>query len=355
MTGRLLNFKAMLAGLVIMSCSFSAIAVTNACEVTSGQNINFRNINLTTDEFRPGPNSVIYSISQNVDFECHVSFIHPDRKPALVFNQGYFSQLSVTLGKMGLGFQVTMTENGQAPVFYSWNEIKNTGAGSELSKDFGDTLTTDKVTQRRAVMKIDFLYLTAYGESSAVKDIPGISGVLNIVPFPFATRPSGFTLSPFNIKILRRGLGRVDITPSLVSLGHFYTTHVPSQTRQANFTVTARQALRPAVGQNFTIPLAVTFKSNTLSASDAGPQALKIVSQDGPDKGQPNGLLLSIKDESGQMITFDKKGELGDININAAISGNVSKTYTAVVTPAPGGTVNTGNFSAEIPVIVTYN
>lgn len=353
MTGRLLNFKAMLAGLVIMSCSFSAIAVLNACEVTSGQNINFRNINLTTDEFRPGPNSVIYSISQSVDFTCQSS--QPNRKPALVFNQGYFSQLSVTLKKMGLGFQVTMTENGQTPVFYSWDEITGTGSGNELSKDFGDNLPAGVETQRRAVMKIDFLYLTAYGESSAVKDIPGISGVLHILPFPTASRLSGFTLSSFNIKILRRGLGRVDITPSLVSLGHFYTTHVPSQTRQANFTVTARQALRPAEGQNFTIPLAVTFKSNTLSASDAGPQALKIVSQDGPDKGQPNGLLLSIKDESGQMITFDKKGELGDININAALSGNVSKTYTAVVTPAPGGTVNTGNFSAEIPVIVTYN
>ncbi|EDX1408477.1 hypothetical protein GSO04_000840, partial [Salmonella enterica] len=135
--------------------------------------------------------------------------------------------------------------------------------------------------------------------------------------------------------------------------GHIYTTYEPSQTRQANFTVIARQVLRPAMGQEFTIPLAITFGKGALT-QDTG-QTLNLVSLDGPNKGQPNGLRLSIKDDKGKEITFDKQEVLGDITITGAVTGNVSKVYTAVITPTPGGSVKTGTFSAAIPVTVTYN
>ncbi|EGJ3366213.1 hypothetical protein IGV28_001341, partial [Salmonella enterica subsp. enterica serovar Heidelberg] len=72
-------------------------------------------------------------------------------------------------------------------------------------------------------------------------------------------------------------------------------------------------------------------------------------------KGQPNGLRLSIKDDKGKEITFDKQEVLGDITITGAVTSNVSKVYTAVITPPPGGSVKTGKFSAAIPVTVTYN
>ncbi|ECL1628896.1 hypothetical protein KY991_003334, partial [Salmonella enterica subsp. enterica serovar Kentucky] len=165
-------------------------------------------------------------------------------------------------------------------------------------------------------------------------------------------RQNGFVLSGFNVRILRNGLGKVDIVPLQVNFGHIYTTYEPSQTRQANFTVIATQVLRPAMGQEFTIPLAITFGKGALT-QDTG-QTLNLVSLDGPNKGQPNGLRLSIKDGTKE-ITFDKQEVLGDITITGAVTGNVSKVYTAVITPTPGESVKTGKFSAAIPVTVTYN
>ncbi|EFT2485808.1 hypothetical protein HVH02_004799 [Salmonella enterica] len=354
MTGLLLPFKTILTGLVIVLSSFSvtAYALLNNCEVTGGQNISLRNINLTTDEFTPGPGSVIYTTSQNVTFNCQVASIYPGQKPALVFNQSFFSNFSSQLTKMGLGLQVTITEAGASPVIFTWEEIKGTGGGNELRKAFGNVLPIKNETKHNATIKLDFLYLTAYKESSTVKTFPASDNdILNIIPLPQSSRTNGFILSSFNVRILRRGLGKVDITPSLVNLGHFYTTYEPSQSKQAGFTVTARQALRPAVGQEFTLPLEVTFGKGALLSSDTSNQTLKLVNQD----GNANGLLLSIKDNTGRPVIFDKKEALGDININSQLSGNVSKTYTAEVTPVPGGTLKTGKFSAAIPVTVTYN
>ncbi|EGY1755073.1 hypothetical protein JHS31_002422 [Salmonella enterica] len=352
MTGRLLTLKAIPAGLLIVLCTFSVRvhALFNECQVTSGNVLNLRNINLTTDEFSPG--TVIYTTSQNVGFDCHISIVKPSNtRPKLVLSYGYFGDFSRTLDNMGLGFQLTITEDGTSPVVFSWDEIKAIKNGNELRKDFGNILPLGKPVSRMATLKLDFLYTKAYTSNSAVTAFPGAGGnVLNIVPLPETPRANGINLSPFNVRILRRGLGKVDIMPSLVSLGHFYTTYEPSQSKQASFTVTARQVLRPAAGQEFTLPLSVTFGKGALSA-DASNQALNLVNLD----GNANGLRLSIKDNTGRQITFDDKEKMGDININSQLSGSVSKIYTAEVTPVPGGTVRTGKFSAAIPVTVTYD
>ncbi|EJA0691450.1 hypothetical protein MRR03_004302, partial [Salmonella enterica] len=253
------------------------------------------------------------------------------------------------LDSMGLGFQVSVTD---APVL-TWDDIKGISqGGNEPKVEFGQPLPPG-LTTRTATVKMDFLYLTAYKESSAVYTFSGINNVMNVVPVNYAQRNNGFVLSGFNVRILRNGLGKVDIVPLQVNFGHIYTTYEPSQTRQANFTVIARQVLRPAMGQEFTIPLAITFGKGALT-QDTG-QTLNLVSLDGPNKGQPNGLRLSIKDDKGKEITFDKQEVLGDITITGTVTGNVSKVYTAVITPTPGGSVKTGKFSAAIPVTVTYN
>ncbi|EAQ6107485.1 hypothetical protein DRK59_26965 [Salmonella enterica subsp. diarizonae] len=355
MTEWTFNLKTKLAVLVMMLCSFCVTKVyavepgINECAVTSGQNLNLRNINLTTDNFTPGPGSVISTVTQNVVFKCQSN--RGPQRPQLVFNRAYFSNFTSTLGGMGLGLQLTITEEGQPSVFFSWDEIKGTGGGNELIKTFGMTVPAGVTAERSATIKLDFLYITKYNESSAVTTFPGISNVLSIVLSNIDSRNNGFILSGFNVKILRNNLGKVDIVPSLVNFGHLYTTWKPSQTKQADFTVRARQVSRPAPGQTFTIPLEVTFEKGALSTSDTTRQALNLTTPD----GQLNGLQLSIRDGSGKLITFDEKEVLGDIDITSSPSGNVSKTYTAIVTPTPGGTVKTGKFSAAIPVIVTYN
>ncbi|ELF6713929.1 hypothetical protein RA350_004439, partial [Salmonella enterica] len=271
-------------------------------------------------------------------------------RPALVFSQPYFTTFSSILKNMGLGIQFIITEKGKSATF-TWDEIQKIANGNELRKEFGEVLPSG-ISDHNATIKMDFLYTTEYKESSSVTNIGGAINVMNINPTNAAPKENGFNLSPFNVRILRRGLGKVDITPSLVNLGHFYTSDKSSPSKQANFMVTARQVLRPAPGQAFTLPLQVTFGTGALSPSDNG-QALNLVNM---DNSTPNGLQLSVKESStGSPITFDKKEELGDISINSQLSGMVSKTYTAEVKPAPGATVQTGKFSAAIPVTVTYN
>ena len=356
MTEWIFSLKTKLTVLVMMLCSFCVTKVyavepdLNECIITAGQNINFSSINITNDNYTPGSGKPVSSVSQSFTFSCNISLLNQGIKPILLLNQPYFRDFSTKLDSMGLGVQVSVTG---APVL-TWDDIKRISqGGNEPKVEFGDVLPSGKTTTRTAPVKIDFLYLKAYKESSAVYTFPGANNVMSVVPTNYASREHGFKLSPFNVRILRNGLGKVDIVPSLVNFGHIYTTYEPSQTRQASFTVIARQALRPAVGQEFTIPLGITFGDGALT-KDTG-QTLSLVSLDGPNKGQPNGLRLSIKDDTGKEITFDKQEALGDITITGAVTGNVSKVYTAVITPTPGGSVKTGTFSAAIPVTVRYN
>ncbi|EGW7922156.1 hypothetical protein JGX56_004780 [Salmonella enterica] len=351
------NMKTKLTVLVMMLCSFCVTKVyavdpvLNACIVTSGQNINFQNINITNDNFKPGPDSVIYRMTQNFRFKCLMGY--SGKLPMLVFNQEYFKNFSRTLDSMGLGFRMIIQESGSGNTGNaSWNDIKNISGGNELRKEFGTKLPIG-MTERDATLTLEFLYTTAYSENSAVKNFLETNNALSIIPLPESPRQNGFYLSDFNVRILRNGLGKVEVSPSLVNFGHIYTTYGPSQSRQETFTVTARQNSRPADKQEFTIPLAITFGKGDLTPATG--QTLNLVSLDGPNKSQPNGLQLSIKDENGRKITFDKQEVLGDITITGAVTGYQSKTYTAVVTPASGGSLRTGKFSAAIPVTVTYN
>ncbi|EIK0627691.1 hypothetical protein LJT19_004238 [Salmonella enterica] len=355
MTERFLTLKAMHAGLGVLLCSFCSsvqaapVVAKETCLVTSGSVINLNNVNITPDN--TGTGSVLYSSNVKTDYTCN-TFGGTTQRPALVFNLPYFKAFAKTLDDSGLGMNLTITESGNNPVEFSWDEIRKT-SGNELIKNFGAQLPAGTTTARSATIKIDILYVTAFSQSSTVINIPAASNVLNIVPVSYAERPNGISLSSFNIRVLRNGLGTVDIIPPFVNLGHFYTTLEPSQSKQATFRVTARQVLGSAWGQAFTLPLAVTFGKGTLSGDT--PQTLNLVNTDGNNTGQPNGLQLSIQDGTGRPITFDTEEPLGDINITAPASGSVSKTYTAVVTPKPGGTVKTGIFSAAIPVTVTYN
>ncbi|MGL7250003.1 hypothetical protein NA148_22205, partial [Salmonella sp. NW909] len=91
MTEWIFNLKTKLTVLVMMLCSLCVTKVyavepgINECVVTSGQNINLRSINLTTDDFKPGPDSVIYSINQDAVFKCSMGY--GTQFPQLVFNQ----------------------------------------------------------------------------------------------------------------------------------------------------------------------------------------------------------------------------------------------------------------------------
>ncbi len=83
------------------------------------------------------------------------------------------------------------------------------------------------------------------------------------------------------MRILRNGLGKVDIVPLQVNFGHIYTTYEPSQTRQANFTVIAA-GFTTGYGTGIHDPLAITFGKGALT-QDTG-QTLNLVSWMAPTK-----------------------------------------------------------------------
>ncbi|MFO2398341.1 hypothetical protein RBR76_23325, partial [Salmonella enterica] len=101
---------------------------------------------------------------------CNISSLISGKPPLLLLNQPYFRDFTKKLDSMGLGFQVSVTD---APVL-TWDDIKGISqGGNEPKVEFGQPLPPG-LTTRTATVKMDFLYLTAYKESSAVYTFSGI-------------------------------------------------------------------------------------------------------------------------------------------------------------------------------------
>lgn len=77
MTEWIFNLKTKLTVLVMMLCSLCVTKVyavepsLNECIITSGQNINFKNINITNDNYTPGPGTVVSTITQKFTYSCN--------------------------------------------------------------------------------------------------------------------------------------------------------------------------------------------------------------------------------------------------------------------------------------------
>ncbi|EEM5330427.1 hypothetical protein GKT77_21115, partial [Salmonella enterica] len=96
MTEWIFNLKTKLTVLVMMLCSLCVTKVyavepgLNECIITSGQNINFKNINITNDNYTPGPGTVVSTITQKFTYSCNISSLISGKPPLLLLNQPYF-------------------------------------------------------------------------------------------------------------------------------------------------------------------------------------------------------------------------------------------------------------------------
>ncbi|EJU2683741.1 fimbrial protein, partial [Salmonella enterica] len=230
-------------------------------------------------------------------------------------------------------------------------------SGWSRSKTFGQRMEPEKTYNRSGTLTFRIFVDVVYKNTFLNINIP--ASTLHILPYN-PTQPGSvvypptvsykpLTVSAFNLRFIPDNSGRVIISPSVVNLGHFYTEYKDTMVaREAPFTVTAQQNI--GTQSPFVAPLAIEFKTNDVTSADSDTSVtLKNT------KGEANGFRLSVVDDSGNQVHFNKQADMGSINLDNASGGKIIKNYKAKVEPIPGAEIKTGNFSAAMTVVVTYN
>ncbi|EMS7636173.1 fimbrial protein [Salmonella enterica subsp. enterica] len=266
-------------------------------------------------------------------------------------------QIVNALKGSGLGMDIIAQEGGNTPVTFTWKEIQAGFSGWSKSKTFGQLMDQSKIYNLSGTLTLRIFVDVVYKNTFLNIVIP--ASTLHILPYN-PTQPGGvvypptvsykpLTISAFNLRFIPDNSGRVIISPSVVNLGHFYTEYKDTMVaREAPFTVTAQQNI--GTQSPFVAPLAIEFKTNDVTSADSDTSVtLKNT------KGEANGFRLSVVDDSGNQVHFNKQADMGSINLDNASGGKIIKNYKAKVEPIPGAEIKTGNFSAAMTVVVTYN
>ncbi|ELK7278506.1 fimbrial protein [Salmonella enterica] len=266
-------------------------------------------------------------------------------------------QIVNALKGSGLGMDIIAQEGGNTPVTFTWQEIQSGFAGWSKSKTFGQRMDQSKIYNLSGTLTLRIFVDVVYKNTFLNIGIP--ASTLHILPYnptqpgtvvyPPTVSYKPLTVSAFNLRFIPDNSGRVIISPSVVNLGHFYTEYKDTMVaREAPFTVTAQQNI--GTQSPFVAPLAIEFKTNDVTSADSDTSVtLKNT------KGEANGFRLSVVDDSGNQVHFNKQADMGSINLDNASGGKIIKNYKAKVEPIPGAEIKTGNFSAAMTVVVTYN
>lgn len=332
------------------------------CDV-SGPRVVLSNVNLNADE---SAGTTVFENTHTIQYDCHVTAAGGlTFYPTLIPDAGgKFQGLITLLQGLGLAMDITIRESGGSPQTVNWTTLKSGG----WKKQFGAVMPTDDKHggtaepdyyyryHRSADITLKLYLETKYKENNLVKTVPPQNDLLYIMADPAATteKGKGIDTTGFNIRVLSPGLGRVEINPTTVHLGHFIKTSDATLTRHGDFTVTARQVLRPAPGQSFELPLNIRFNKGALSATtDNQHLALKNTGD-----AEDNGLQLSIKDkDTGTPVTFGENTLMGKLSVtpSGALTNNIIKNYTIEVNRRSGMDVKAGKFTGAITAEITYN
>ncbi|EDX3146446.1 fimbrial protein, partial [Salmonella enterica subsp. diarizonae serovar 61:l,v:1,5,7] len=162
---------------------------------------------------------------------------------------------------------------------------------------------------------------------------------------------TSLSVSAFNIRMIPDNSGTVIISPSAtINMGRFYTEYKETMVpREVPFTVTAQQNVGTQIP--FVAPLAIEFRTNGLTLADA--DSTVILKN---NKQENNGFGLSVIDvDNDTPVKFNMKADMGPIHLDNGTGGRIIKHYKAKVEAIPGAEIKTGDFSAAMTVIVTYN
>ncbi|ECJ2224330.1 hypothetical protein FNS94_21365 [Salmonella enterica] len=375
-----------LAALVVMSGAVSLPAVaqeTSHCEITSGKTMQMQNIILTAGKKPPG--TLLYSTSKTIDYKCIAVPCGSSCANNLRTTLSQGSKLGTSspvdnsggtlfhlLSAAGLTLTLSIQEDGQRLVTVPGDMLNQT----KWRVAFGESLpfATRPPTPpgckvnaesncsytRNAKITLELRVAGSYSNTSTVTNVPHTDDVLRIETG--ASSPDAYTtgwlgISPFSIKILEQNLTTIsEITPQVVSLGHFINASEASLTRSGNFSVTVAQNKLAASKQEFKLPLNITFGNGTLLAIDSQHLALKNLD------GSENGLQLSIKDRDyvnvngNGLIKFNQETHMGELTVTDAVAtGRYTGHYAIEVSRRRGMEVKTGKFRGDIPVTITYS
>ncbi|EHJ3658478.1 fimbrial protein [Salmonella enterica] len=358
MKGRLLNLKTLLPLLVLLTAiSNPAQAEYDAafCMSSGAGSLVIRNINLKGGTL-PG-NTTLQLVPLTVSYTCTLYLSSINYQPTLYLLPGA-SSLVNALKASGLAMEIIISESGGTTGTLSWVDIQNSvNSSGRIEAPFGPVLGTQPGTHTGTAS----LSLRIFTDVNAVtvttpKNISVPATMFKIIPFhdkskPFSDKGTKFQIAPFNINVIPDNSGEITVAPDLIRMGHFYTGDVSSQTKQASFTVTALQKVGVGNGGTpFTIPLGIEFQPTNQTMLVDADKTIKLINTN----GNLAGLGLTIKDEGGKTVTFNQSVAMGDITMGTGATGTVTKNYIATVAPVPGESINTGDFTAGISIIVTY-
>ncbi|ECF1699839.1 adhesion protein [Salmonella enterica subsp. enterica] len=358
MTARLFNMKSL-----ILSGAFMLLAVCDPAQANfdwskcdANGNVNIPDINLKGGQYSPGQE--LHKITVPISYTCTTTY---NSIGSFVYSTAvYISDIGKVVSALknsGLGMDIIIQEGGRAPVTFPWKDIVAGFSGWTKSKTFGQVMEENKTYNRSGILTFRIFVDVVYKNTFLNINIP--ASTLNILPYnptqpgisvyPPTVSYKPLTISAFNLRFIPDNSGRVIISPSVVNLGHFYTEYKDTMVaKEAPFTVTAQQNI--GTQSPFVAPLAIEFKTNDVTSADSDTSVtLKNT------KGEANGFRLSVVDDSGNQVHFNKQADMGSINLDNASGGKIIKNYKAKVEPLPGAEIKTGNFSAAMTVVVTYN
>ncbi|EMJ2325090.1 hypothetical protein V7L32_005653, partial [Salmonella enterica] len=346
----------------------------SSCSVTGGT-VSLDNVNLQAGEVTPG--KILYKNTHQVTYTCSVTAQLPTFNwyPALSAQGSHLGGVITLLKALGLGMDITIQEPGSSgPADIKWDTLQSNrftkifgavmGTGNECSGK-PDTPERFHCTYRRtADITVKLFVENQFKSVNISTPVPSINDVLFIVPVAWGvtsgipgTPGKGINTSPFNIRILSADLFNLKITPERVNLGRLYKTDT-NLFRSGAFDVKVIQQNETAPHQSFTLPLDITFQRGQLSLTSDGKGLILKNTDDESGNSDGNGLQLAIRDKtSNELVTFDKKRSLGELNIAWHQDGanSVTRQYAVEVSRISGAEIKTGRFTASVPVIVTYN
>ncbi|ENE8569053.1 hypothetical protein ABN789_005018 [Salmonella enterica] len=327
-----------------------AYSIWTYCDGTSGTYLSLHNVTFRSDSL-PSPGHVLYtSEPYHVSYTCSTQTEGPPYNfSPLLIRLGDIQPLIQALNDAGLGMNIILQEVGQAPVTWTWSEIKSSAFAY---KRFGAQIPLDSTNVARSATLQFQLVVASQINRAQIVHVPSLTSFAIVNTTSGWARAVQLATGAFDIRYIPDNYGTVTVMPSSFALGHFYTTYGGEKSVSFSVTAAQRAGTSGPLG-TFNIPLKATFTVNGKALTDAG-QAVLLTN----DAGQPNGLKLSVTDtDVGDNVTFGQPSPLGTL---AVIGSGVPpvpiiKHYTARVGPVAGQTLKTGPFSADVVVTVTYD
>ncbi|EKK3316479.1 fimbrial protein [Salmonella enterica] len=359
MTERLFNMK-----VLILSGAFMLLAVCDPAQANfdsskcdANGNINIQNINLKGGQYLQGQE--LQKITVPISYTCETKW---SSIGGFVYSAAMYlsdmGQVVSVLKNSGLGMDIIIQEGGGTPVTFTWKEIQAGFSGWSKSKTFGLRMEEQKTYNRSGILTLRIFVDVVYKNTFLNINIP--ASTLHILPYnpsqpgtsvyPPTVSYKPLNVSAFNLRFIPDNSGRVIISPSVVNLGRFYTEYKETMVpREVPFTVTAQQNVGTQIP--FVAPLAIEFRTNGLTLADA--DSTVILKN---NKQENNGFGLSVIDvDNDTPVKFNMKADMGPIHLDNGAGGGIIKHYKAKVEAIPGAEIKTGDFSAAMTVIVTYN